>query len=727
MKHDRECKSFTACKATMLTAMVAASAGFSLQPLAQEIRAGIEEVTVTARKREESSTDIPIAITAIGENAIAAKGATAMSDLVGGVPNLALDPNGNSLNSWGMRGIVSVTRNAGQESGMGVYIDGVYAGRPASFNFPLNDIQQVEVLRGPQGSLFGRNTIAGAINITTREPGEELEGEVKASLGNYNRQDLQARIAGRLVDGVLAGKMSAFSFQRDGYIDNLYDGKDYMNDNRQGGRGALYWTPSDALEVTLSADFLEQENRTLFGQVAEPGVNAFIPGWYQDDPFTVNANDPNSEAIESGGASMRAVWDMESGFTFTSITAQRYADFELRVDDDMGPETLSYAYFQDNSETFSQEFQLASPANDQYDYLVGFYYLDQEVNADRLGSVVPYPVEGLGIINSADVLTESWAVFSTANVYLTDALRASVGLRYTEEEKRADYSQLDTVGFGFPIVNFAPGQKDGAVSGDLSLSYALNDAVNLYGSVRTGVKSGGFQTDIIDFADPSLFSFGPESAISYEAGVKGMLLDRTLKVDAAVFRTDYDDMQVGQLLGLGFTTTNAGESVINGLELDVTWLPTDSLELGMSLGLLDHEYSSYEGCNGPAVSCDGNALQLVSDWTASAYANYDYPLASGASLVFRADWSKRDGYFNDALNDPDTYVEARALLNGRMGYESADGAFSAYVWAKNLLDEEYNSLLWKYPLTPLFFPGTTGQMNLYGEPRTLGFDATYRF
>lgn len=711
----------------MVAALVTTSAGFSLQPLAQEVRAGIEEVTVTARKREESSTDIPIAISAIGEQAIAAKGATAMSDLIGGVPNLALDANGNSLNSWGMRGIVSVTRNAGQESGLGVYIDGVYAGRPASFNFPLNDIQQVEVLRGPQGSLFGRNTIAGAINITTKTPGEELEGEVKASLGNYDRQELQARVSGPLVEGVLSGKLSAFSFQRDGYIDNLYDGKDYMNDNRQGGRGALYWTLSDTLEVTLAADFLQQDNRQLYGQVDEPGVNAFIPGWHQDDPYTVNFNDPSGEKVESGGTSLRAVWDMESGFTFTSITAQRYADFELRTDDDMGPETLSYAFFQDDSSTLSQEFQLASPSNDRYDYLLGFYYLDQEVNAERLASVAPYPETAYGIVNTADVTAESWAVFGTANFYLTDALRATIGLRYTEEDKRADYTQNDTIGIGYPVVAFSPAQKDDGMSGDLSLAYALTEDMNLYGSIRTGVKSGGFQTDIIDFDDPELFSFGPESAVSYELGMKGIFLDRTLKLDAAVFRTDYKDMQVGQQLGLGFTTTNAGESVINGLETELTWLATDNLELGFTLGMLDHEYSAYAGCYGPDVDCDGNALQLVPDWTASAFANYSYPLAGGASLEFRADWSKRDGYYNDAINDPDTVIEPVALVDGRVGYESAEGTFSAYLWAKNLLDEEYNVLSWKYPLAPLFFEGTSGQQNVSGMPRSFGVDATYRF
>jgi iron complex outermembrane receptor protein len=695
---------------------------------AAEPEFALEEVVVTARKREESAEDIPIAITSMGEMAIENTGATAMDDLVASVPNLAMDPNGNSLNSWGMRGIVSVTRNAGQESGLGVYIDGVFAGRPASFNFPMNDIQQVEVLRGPQGSLFGRNTIAGAINITTKKPTDELEGRIKVSLGNYERQDLQADVSGPLIDGVLSGKLSGFSFQRDGYVDNLFDGDSYMDDDRVGGRGALYWTPSNNLEMSLSVDYLEQDNRQLFGQTMEPILNTFVPDWYQPDAYKVNQNDPNQEQIESGGIGLTVNWDLESGFTLTSITAQRFADFKLVADDDAGPLTLSYSHFQDNSDTFSQELRLTSPSNDSYDYIVGLYYLEQEVDANRITAVVPYPDNSFGISSKSSVDSEAWAIFGTANVYLTEALTFTLGLRYTDEQKHSDFTQVDSAGVGFPDLRFSPAQQDDAWSGDISLGYVLSETTNLYASVRKGVKSGGFQTDIVDFTSEDLFVFGPEEAISYELGFKATLLDRRLRFNAAMFHTEYDDMQVGQLLGLGFTTTNAGQSEIDGLEFELEWMASQNLALGLSLGLLDHKYTSYRGCNGAAVNCDGNALQLVSDWSAAANIDYTHPLSNGASLDFHFDWTSRDEYFTDAVNDPDLVVEQRSLLNARIGYTTADEMVSVYLWAKNITDEEYDSLLWKYPITPLAFgESTTGLERLVGEPRTYGVELSYRF
>lgn len=364
--------------ALALTASTCFSAGYTFaaeEETTVKEKPTFEIIEVTARKRVESIRDIPIAITSMGEGEIESLGADSMSDLIGNVPNLAMDPNGNSLSSWGMRGIVSVTRNAGQESGLGVYVDGVYAGRPSSYNVPLGDIQQIEVLRGPQGSLFGRNTIAGAINITTKKPEEDFAGNLSASIGNLSRVELQGGLSGQLIDDILTAKISVFSNKRDGYIENIFDGKGYMDNNRQGGRVGLYWTPTNNLSITLASDYVDQDNQQLFGQTLEPQLNQFVPDWYQSDPYTVNQNDPNTEEIQSGGTSLTAEWEMNSGFILTSITAKRYADFEVFADDDAGPITLSYSHFEDNSDTFSQELRLTSPENDSFDYLVGIYYL----------------------------------------------------------------------------------------------------------------------------------------------------------------------------------------------------------------------------------------------------------------------------------------------------------------------------------------------------------------
>jgi iron complex outermembrane receptor protein len=698
--------------------------------LAQETGV-LDEIMVTARKREESAQDIPVALTALGGDDIESLKATAMSDIIHNVPNLMMDPNGNSLNSWGMRGIVSVTRNAGQESGLGVYIDGVYAGRPTAFNVPLNDIQQVEVLRGPQGSLFGRNTIAGAINITTRRPGDEVSGEIRASAGNFSTYGLQGSVSGPLVDGVLGGKISAYSFQRDGYVDNPINGQDYMSDDRVGGRGALYWTPSDAVEVVFAADIMELDNKQTWGQTLEPQLNVFVPDWYQADPFLVTNNDPSWDKVETGGGSLTINWDLANGHTLTSITAQRYADFDLIGDDDAGPITLTYSHFVDDSDTFSQEFRLTSPTSETFDYIAGFYYLDQEVKAIRDTPLVPYPDTVVGIFSDTVVKTDAWAIFGTANFYLSDAFTLSIGLRYTDEEKETDFTQIENAGLGFPNVTFTPSQQDDGVSGDISLIYAVNDNMNVYGSIRKGIKSGGFQTDIIFFDDPSLFEFGPEEALSFELGLKGQSSDRRFKANAAIFRTDYTDMQVGQLLGLGFTTTNAGESEITGVELELDWLATDNLALGLSAGFLDHEYTEYFDCVDIGIHCSGNDLQLVPDTTLAVTIDYSVPLQGGSSLEFHIDANHRAEYFTDAVNDPDLLIEDRTLLNARLGYEWQDKGLGIYVWGKNLTDETYDILRWKYPVTPLAFgpfdPTITGLEGLVGAPRTYGVELSWHF
>lgn len=692
----------------------------------------IEVIEVTARKRVESVKDIPIAISSMGEEKIESLGADSMSDLIGNVPNLSMDPNGNSLSSWGMRGIVSVTRNAGQESGLGVYVDGVYAGRPASYNIPMNDIEQVEVLRGPQGSLFGRNTIAGAINITTKKPEEVFAGNLSASVGNFSRVELQGGISGELIEDTLTAKVSVFSNKRDGYVENVFDNKHYMDKDRQGGRVGLYWTPSSNLSITLATDFLVQDNKQLFGQTLEPQLNDFVPDWFQDDPYKTNQNDPNTEEIKSGGTSLTAEWETDSGFILTSITAKRYADFEMFADDDAGPITLTYSHFEDNSDTFSQELRLTSPDYDSFDYLVGIYYLDQEITANRQTvTFEPFPANDLGIFSNAIVNSEAWAIFGTTNFHLNEALTLSIGLRYTDEEKTSSFQQTENAGLGFPTVSFNPTIQDDDWSGDVSVGYVLSKEINLYGSIRRGTKSGGFQTDIIDFTSEELFSFESEKATSYEIGMKGMLLDTTLRLDLALFRTDYENMQVGQLLGIGFTTTNAGESQITGVEIEAEWLATESLTLGFSGGAMDHEYTSYDGCNGPTVSCAGNDLQLVADWTAAVTVDYFYYFDDDSGINFHLDATSRSDSFMDAVNDPDLHLQGYTLLNGRISYVTPDEDITVALWVKNITDKEYSSLLWKYPITPIAFgefdPSITGLEHLLGTPRTFGIDVNYRF
>lgn len=693
----------------------------------------LEEVLVVARKREENPRDVPISLTVIDSSLIEQQTATALKDVLGNIPNASLDVVGNSFSSWGMRGIVSQTRNAGQESGLGVYVDRVYLGRPAGFNVPLSDISQIEVLRGPQGSLFGRNTIAGALNITTQRPDENIGGYLQGSFGNFSRRDLQAGISGPISDDVLSAKLSVFSFQRDGYVDNIFfNGADLQSDDRIGGRGAFYWTPTDELEFTLSADYMEQDNTLLAGITLEPQLNNFVPGWYLPETNKVNQNDPGYDQIETGGVSIVVDWNLSEEMVFTSITSFRYTDVETLVDDDSGPITLTWSNFMDDSDTFTQEFLFHNAVSDKMDYVLGFYYLDLDVSSDRVtGLFMPYPNGTLAITSDSVVETESWAIFGSADYELTESLNLSVGLRYTDEEKSSQFTQTENGGLGFPNVSFDSSINDDAFSGDISLTWSMSDSTNLYGSIRKGFKSGGFQTDIINFSTEELFVFDPEEAVSYELGLKGIYLDRRLTVDLAVFRTDYDDMQVGQLVGLGFTTTNAGQSEISGLEFQLGFQATDTLKFGLTAGLLDTEYSKFDNCSGPDTTCAGNSLQYAPDSTASVDAAYIFPFSNGSALDFYLSANYRDSYFLTPVNDPQLKISERTLVDGKITFTTTNGDWALSLWGRNLGDKSWDVTRWKYPVTVVAFgafdPSITGLQHTPAEPRTYGVEVIYRF
>jgi len=693
----------------------------------------IEEFVVTARKREENSQDVPISLTVLSKDKLAGLQARDLSEVVNYVPNLQLDYNGNSLNSWGIRGIVSTTRNSGQESGIGVYVDGVYVGRPAGFNVVLADVEQVEVLRGPQGSLYGRNTIGGAVNITTQRPSDQVTTYATLTTGNFARLDTQAGISGPISER-LSGSLSAFRLKRDGYVDDLQAGDNaFMDDKRWGLRGSLHWSVSDAAEIIFRADYADQDTGQVFGLSREPQLNAFAPDWVRPG-FTSNFNDPTGESIQAGGASITASWVSPAGYELTSITARRITDFGLFSDDDAGPITLTYSSFDDDSDMFSQELRLASPIGDRVDYLIGAYYLDQSTQAQRLTSFFDFPATDVGILSDTKVDTQATALFTNVNFHMTPSVTLGVGLRYTQEEKDAKFMQIENgrpgqPSSGLPTVSFNPKQQDSELSGDVTLSWKMSEQTMTYATGRRGVKSGGFQTDIITFTSEDLFAFEPETAVSFEVGFKSRFLNDRMSLNAAVFTTDYQNIQVGQLLNLGFTTTNAGTSTINGGELELQMRPTERLTVEIGTSLLDHRYDKFASC-ADNLDCDGNKLQFAPDWTWSAAAHYVWPLASGAQLGLHLDASARATIESDAINDPDTRNNGPTLLNGRFGYRSANERIGIYLWGKNLTDEKVELYRWKYPVTPSAFasvdPTVTGLQVIPGAPRMFGVEFQWK-
>jgi iron complex outermembrane receptor protein len=743
-------------KAVLLAAIAMLLSQTASPVLAQgEERLALEEITVTARKREESLQDVPIAITAVTETQLDERGVAELIDLTKSVPNFTFNGNGSTLSALGIRGIVAATRNIGFESGMGVYVDQVYVGRPSAFNQNLDDIQQVEVLRGPQGTLFGRNTIGGAVNITTKTPSNELESKVKLTAGNYNRFNASGFISGPIVEDKVYAKASLYSMQRDGFVDNAFDNSKLSNEDRIGYRASLRFTPTENLDITVSADDMEERTDRAFSQWTATDITSAVYGLYNvvlaENPAT--ALEPNltsqdfrpAENRDLSGQSVKAILDLESGARLVSITSQRDADFLLIADDDAVPAYLSHTTFNDKSELFTQELRWESATNDSYDYLFGIFYQDSDASASRSTLIgTPPPLQGAGNLNGAGfeygadgcicsestVETESFAVFVSGNYRFTEELSLALGLRYTDEEKSLVFDQTNTAFTGHPDISAQPSIDDSGVSGNISLSYAT-DNVSYYASVGKGFKSGGFNPDIVP---NDQIGFDEETVLSYEIGAKSTLADGRVGLNAALFFTDYQDQQVQRLGssssgGTGFQISNA-DSEITGAELEITAAATERLELGLSLGLMDTEYTDFDECSTTEdnavidgqlvqIDCAGNRLSYVPDLTYNLSAKYVLPLEF-ADLIIRGEYSYKDDVYSEPGNFARTYVSDTDTINLRLSLLGASGKWEVSAWGKNIGDNEDEEFSW-------YIPAFQSAYSSYSIGSEYGIDLVYNF
>ncbi len=691
----------------------------------------LEEIVVTARKREESAQNVPISITALTGADLAERGIERVSDLIGTVPNLTSDGGGSVLGAMGLRGIVAQTRNIGFDSGLGVYIDGVLTVRPNGADQELPDIATVEVLRGPQGTLFGRNTTAGAILLTTRKPNlEKAELEGRVAVGNLGQKEASAYASTPLVDEVLGIKMAGSYAKRDGYLYNTVDGKKHNDTNRKSWRGGVEWKPTDELDISLGGSYLKQNESLVLGQVTAADIVTFPPSAaaYFSDPYTVAFDGPDALERRLWMTNLNINWQLND-YTLTSITA--YGDNRTRaaVDNDSTPFPISTSDFRDGAKQFTQELRIASPTSGSFDYLAGIFYLHQKADSYRVTTTfgpptAPPPSQFLGFITDSSTLaTDAYALFGSFNWRLVDKWTLSGGMRYGSEKKSVEFSQSNTTfipltgPFSLPNVAVDLSRKDSDVSGNLAISYQAFETGRLYASVARGIKSGGYNPDIVGSAD---ISFEPEKATSYEAGLKSDLLDRRLRINTAVFYTDYKEMQVSSLVGAAFQIRNAGAAKIKGLELEVAAKPASKVELNLGVGYTDAKFTRFPNCFG-IESCEDNRLPFVPRWTASAAVQYHQPVGQG-SINANLDANYRSSIYYEASNDPTGLMPGYTLVNARLGYlTNVDRSnWGLTLFAKNLFDKRYfDSSFYLAPFNE--------RLVRYAPPRTYGIEATYKY
>jgi len=712
---------------------------------------GLEDIVVTARRRPESLQRTPIAITALTGEQIATRGLATLADVARTVPNVQFDTTSSSSGA----NFISVVfiRGVGQsdflltvEPGVATYIDGVYIARSVGAVFDVLDTERVEILRGPQGTLFGKNTIGGALSITTRKPDfTKLSGSVEATLGTDNRRDVKGDINIPLGSNV-AIKLAASTRNQDGYVRFLTDpNRPKLGDiDRNTARAAIRFQPSDAVDINIAADITRiRENgapaqgiayncpltlpRPLCGTFNAVVVGAANTAGQIDNRYAVT--DPRADATWIGGPTLANLdsWGTNANIeiklndttTLRSITAYRKLDAQFQRDSDNTPVNLSTTANDFRSAQTSQEVQLLGTLFDnRLNYVIGGYYLNEtgsDVSSTNLTLVAA--------ANIARINNDSYAAFGQGTFKFTDRLSMTAGLRYTREEKRLflDVRRPN----GGPVI--VPAQDSAQIFTNLAprigLEFQATPDFLAYASFSRGFKSGGFNIRYVNPA-PAPIAFAPEELSAFEAGVKIETLNRRLRINAAAFVSRYTNLQVLIRDAIATQIRNAGKAEIKGFELEANAILTDQIRLQAALGYTDAKYTQVPPILPPATANDQIELTdkfaKTPEWTASIGLEGEARLTSSAKAVLRADWQYRSKVFNDAINSEIIAQPGFSLFNASLAVQMDNGlSFRGYVI--NLFDKRY-LLAGQNGLAAVGFAETS-----YARGREFGVTGRFKF
>lgn len=700
-----------------------------------------QTIVVTARRREEDLQETPVAVSAFDTETLERLQLGGTEDLDRVTPNLQFTSYGNltgnnSAAQVFIRGIGQVDATAAVDPGVGIYIDDVYMGRSVGGAMDFRDIADVQVLRGPQGTLFGRNTIGGAVLMSTTRPGNEFGGVVRIGAGEENLLEGFAAVDIPIADQ-LAARVSAGIRQRDGYVTRSVDGVDLGDENTWSTQGSLVWSPSDSLEIVVRGDYAsEDENGSpfVFRMINEqaafvaaasrgagcPGATfppPNVPANVDDDrcgndlqyrgPFTNGGTAPVYSTLENFGGSLTAEWEATDWLTLTSITAARRLEWTGARDADNTPLLILHTQYASESEQVSQEVRAGLDFG-KLQGVVGAYYFDEDsFDEVRIDLAAPPPAVAAGGPGSRDLqfvnlLTESTALFTEWSYDVTDALSVSAGLRWTEETKGLQGTLLNvnprTNPDPSPLPTTAPPlfirpdlfeRKFESTIGSASVKYRFSPAVMTYLAYAQGFKSGGYNQRYN--APPPNFEpigFDEETAETWEIGVKTNPT-ADLRVNLALFDTTYDDIQLTYRLGVVPLLFNAGEASISGAELEVNWTLGD-LIVDASAGFLENSIDKITAVPGTTATVGpNNSLPYTPESTVSLGAGYDFRLG-GWTLTPRLDATYTSSYFFDAANSVEVaQTDDVTTVNANITLADDAGGWKAKLSVFNLTDELY--------------------------------------
>jgi iron complex outermembrane receptor protein len=698
----------------------------------------LEEVVVTAQKRTELLVDVPISMAVVNEEQIKAANAQILSDVAMSVPNVTFGAQNGKLGAVYVRGVGSPSRNIGFDTRVGVYLDGVYIGQSSQFDQDLVDIERIEVLRGPQGTLFGKNTDAGAISVISKRPSDRFEGMISVDYGNYDARVIAAKM------NIPTSERSALSVavkdtRRDGFIDNIFDGEELENRNRTQARAQFAYEPTDRFDIYLSADYFTAHE---LNQQPSALTNTFgnAPPDYDARFYNSNFNVLPKLERETWGAAAELNYEFGSGVQLRSISAYRDTSQVGDNDSDYSSLDLISASEGDTYEQATQEFQLLSPTGQLFEWVTGFYYYHQVASTNRNvavgadGADFGLPVGDPVLSQTGDVTTESYSLFGNGTVNITDALAFSAGVRVETEEKKADWSQVGPLTAAVGLANgpYDRSISDDTVSSAATLTYKFDAGVSAFLRYAEGDKSGGFNLDYIA-ADiyPDHLEYSAESSRDYEVGLKGDFGSASFSLTG--FTTDFEDFQQLLRKPIGANTALVLGNVqveTKGIEFEGTYRLTPGITINAGYAVLDATCSDCPGVLFDGSNAKGRKLPFAAEDQGFANLTLTHGLGSeGLRWSANVNYTYVGPYYTSLANRktrtistgpiPFDYVEERNLVNARVALFPDGGRWEVALWARNVFDEEY---IYNYGQD---FFGTLIVMR--GDPRTYGISLTARY
>ncbi len=735
----------------------------------------MEEIIVTAQKREQGMQDVGIAVTAFSGEQIKQLGFQNSIDIVAQTPGMTFGTptaEGNNAN-LALRGIALNDFNDNNESPVAVYVDEVYVSAIAGATFQLFDIERVEILRGPQGTLFGRNASGGLAHFISVKPGDEYGGYVDVSLGANSQIKSEMAVNVPISDRV-AARVSLAQNQFDGYVDNRVQGRDDPNDGDSiAGRLQLAIELTDTVNLLLNYHGSQEDS--LDGswqhQATKPGGGAFgdasvaLPAsedfWgtgpgndvfaYRDtdgDPWAGDYDRDGPLEIQSYGGSARLEWDIDSNMSLVSITSIENYHRLFGEDTDLGPFAGIVPTFDSDIDQFTQEIRL-SGSTERMRWLGGVYYFKSDVNgvidlgvvaggdaSSCRNSPCRPPAETWDIFYHAayDQDTDSFAVFGQVEYDLSEQFTLIGGLRYTDEQRELDFLATELAGAGLPNDTFLDFRKSAVgdltrndsdnVTGKIELDWTPNDDMLVYGSIAVGVKAAGFNTGLLDengifnTVTPQQVPVDEETLTSYEVGLKYAFWDGRARLNASAFYYDYKDFQAFAFANLGQIIFNT-DATLNGGELELVLSPTDNFEALFGMGWVNE--AEAEDIQSPGGRVRDRRMVLAPEIQLNTVLRYTWPLPAGGSVAAQWDGFYQTEQYFDIQNHPVSESDEYSVWNAKIVYNSPDDKWTITGWVNNVFEEEY--LVYTFDFTASFGYNQLG----YGRPRWAGVTAAYRW